>query len=159
MHSVLTKPSVTFSTCMREWEVALALLQACNMRSYYMFLHGFGSMFSKKDSRTRVWAWSGSGSQESSGPHQEGSSSLWSLSACLDSRSLPEKCKKHTEEHPPISPRWLGGRRVECDFLTSAWGWVEWTETPLLGCCCPGFERCLGGELGQEDHQFLGGAW
>lgn len=112
----------------------------------------------------RVWAWSSSGPQESSVPHHEGSSSLWSLSACLDTTSLLEKCKKHAEKHPPASPRCLGGSRATCDCLTSpAWGWDEWTEPPLLvaaaqGCCCPGFGHCLGGESGQEGHQFLGDA-
>lgn len=149
---------------MCKWEVALALFQACNTPSYYMFPHGFGSMSSKRDLRMRVRAWSGSGPQESSVPHHEGSSSLRSLSACLGTTSLPEKCKKHAEKRPPVSPRCLGGRRATCDFLTSAaWGWDECTEPALLVpaaevCCCPGFDRCLGGELGQEGHQFLGDA-
>lgn len=156
---------MTYSTCMCKWEVALALFQACNMLSYYMFPHGFGSMSSKRDSRMRVWAWSCSGPQGSSVPHHEGSSSLWSLSACLDTTPLPEKCKKHAEKHPPVSPRCLGGRRAKCDFLTSpAWGWDECTEPPLLVaaaevCCCPGLDHCLGGKLGQEGHRFLADAW
>lgn len=135
---------MTYSICMRKWEVVLALLQACNMPSYYMVQHGFGSMSSKRDLRTRVWA-------HRALPLSQGLR-FPLVTACLSRHHFPAREVQEAQRNILLSHRGAWGRMgATCDLLPSpACGWGGCAEPPLPVPSahvrgCPSRGSCLGG--------------
>lgn len=131
---------MTDSTCMPEWGVVPALLQACNILSYYMVLHGIGGMSSTGRSGMREQA-------------------LTPRRALSLTRKAPKPswhnvpARRLHGETAPASSSWEG--RATCGFVPSPVG-SRMEELSLLSrCCCPAWEPLSSVESGQEGPQLL----